>query len=567
MDYKEKYESWLNNNFFDEETRKELESIKDDPSEIEDRFYQELEFGTAGLRGILGAGTNRMNKYNVGLAAQGLALTILAEGEKAAERGVAIGYDVRHGSKEFAQLTAQIMAGNGIKAYLHEDITPTPVVSYSIRKLGTISGVMVTASHNPREYNGYKVYWEEGSQILDDVADKISGYYKKLDFEEIKIMDFEEAKEKGLIEIVGEKIIAQYISDVLDLKIHDESELDKSVKILYTPLNGTGNKFVRRILAERGFENVSIVKEQENPDPDFTTAPYPNPDNKSAFKLAENLGHEINAELLMATDPDADRLALEVLENGEYVFLGGNEIGSLMTNYILEGLTEKNQLPENGVVVKSIVTTDLVKEICKKYGVELIDVLTGFKNIYATQNEYDKTGEKQYIFGFEESIGYSYGSNVRDKDAVSSSMMIAEMAAYYKKEGKSLLDVLREIYNEYGYYQGDLASLVLEGSEGKKLISLIMEEFRNDPIRELGSLKLDSITDYEKDDTGLPKSNVLKYLYDDKSWYALRPSGTEPKIKMYIYSVGNSVKDAKEKIELIKKTVSDKTDKIIESNK
>lgn len=567
MDYKEKYESWLNNNFFDEETRKELESIKDDPSEIEDRFYQELEFGTAGLRGILGAGTNRMNKYNVGLAAQGLALTILAEGEKAAERGVAIGYDVRHGSKEFAQLTAQIMAGNGIKAYLHEDITPTPVVSYSIRKLGTISGVMVTASHNPREYNGYKVYWEEGSQILDDVADKISGYYKKLDFEEIKIMDFEEAKEKGLIEIVGEKIIAQYISDVLDLKIHDESELDKSVKILYTPLNGTGNKFVRRILAERGFENVSIVKEQENPDPDFTTAPYPNPDNKSAFKLAENLGHEINAELLMATDPDADRLALEVLENGEYVFLGGNEIGSLMTNYILEGLTEKNQLPENGVVVKSIVTTDLVKEICKKYGVELIDVLTGFKNIYATQNEYDKTGEKQYIFGFEESIGYSYGSNVRDKDAVSSSMMIAEMAAYYKKEGKSLLDVLREIYNEYGYYQGDLASLVLEGSEGKKLISLIMEEFRNDPIKELGSLKLDSITDYEKDDTGLPKSNVLKYLYDDKSWYALRPSGTEPKIKMYIYSVGNSVKDAKEKIELIKKTVSDKTDKIIESNK
>lgn len=558
----EKYEEWLNNDFFDEKTRKELESIKGNKKEIEDRFYQDLEFGTAGLRGILGAGTNRMNKYNVGLAAQALALTIIDQGEEAMKRGVAIGYDVRHGSKEFAQLTGQIMAANGIKAYLHDDITPTPIVSYSIRYLHAISGVMVTASHNPREYNGYKVYWQEGSQILDNIANVITSYYKKMDFTEIKLMDFEEAKEKKLIEIIGKDIVDKYIKDVLDLKIYGGDDIDKTINIVYSPLNGTGNKYVRRILKERGFENVHVVKEQENPDPDFTTAPYPNPDNQDAFEYTEKLAKEVNGELLLATDPDADRMAVEVLHDGKYVFLGGNMIGSLLTNYILRGLKEKGQLKDNSVVVKSIVSTDLAQAIADDLGVELINVLTGFKNIYATQNEYDKTGEKQYVFGFEESIGYSYGTNVRDKDAVSSAMMIAEMASYYKKRGKDLVDVLNELYERYGYYLDNLKSIVLEGADGKALIGRIMDDFRNNPVEKVNGIDLVKLVDYQNDNTGLEKSNVLQYIYADKSWFVLRPSGTEPKIKLYMYSVDKDKDQAKDKLKKIEEEVIARVNKV-----
>lgn len=552
MDYKSTYQEWLNNNYFDEETREELISLEGNDAEIEDRFYQNLKFGTAGLRGKIGAGTNRMNKYTVSLATQGLADTIKEYGQEAMDRGVAISHDVRHKSREFAEITASVLAANRIKVFIHKDITPTPLLSYTIRKLGTISGVMITASHNPREYNGYKAYWEEGSQILDDIADKILENIEKVgDYSNVKIMDYKEGLETGIIEIVDENVVDSYFEDVLDLSIEDEN-IDKTISVVYSPLNGTGRELIIRILKERGFENVHIVKEQEMPDPDFTTVGYPNPEDPKAFKLAEELGRQVDAELLLATDPDADRTALEVRnEDGEYVFLTGNEIGTLLTNYILSRLDEKCEMPENPVIVKSIVSSDLPDKIAKKYGVESQNVLTGFKNIYAPANEWDKTNEKTFVFGYEESIGYSYGSNVRDKDAVSSAMMIVEMAAFYKEQGKSLLDVQKELYDEFGYHGSKLISVVLEGLDGQKLIGRIMEDFRNNPIEEINGHKLVEVIDYENDDTGLPKSNVLKFLLDDGSWYVLRPSGTEPKIKLYIYSNAETKEDGDKMVDEI----------------
>lgn len=552
MNFKEKYQEWLNNPFFDQETKAELEAIKDDLAEIEDRFYQDLEFGTAGLRGKLGAGSNRMNKYTVSLATQGLADTIIAHGKEAIERGVVISRDVRHMSKEFAELTACVLAANGIKVYLHKDITPTPVLSYSIRKLKTISGVMITASHNPKQYNGYKAYWEEGSQILDNIANQILDNMNKIkDYSEVKFMDLDQALSEGLVEWIDQSLIDSYIKDVLSLTIEDEN-IDKDVKIVYSPLNGTGNKLVRRILEERGFNNVFIVKEQENPDPDFTTVGYPNPEDPKAFEYAIRLGKEVNADILLATDPDADRTALEVRDkNGEYVFLNGNKIGALLANYILTRLHANNKLPKNGAIVKSIVTGNLSKVIAEELGVKCFDVLTGFKNIFAPANVWEQTKEHTFIYGFEESIGYNYGTFVRDKDAVSSAMMISEMTAFYKKQGKSLLDVLEELYEKHGYYGDKLISIVLEGADGQALISRIMEDYRSNPIKELGDLKLVEITDYKFDETGLPKSNVLKYVYDDGSWFVVRPSGTEPKIKLYIYSVAKDKAEGDEKIEMI----------------
>ncbi len=552
MNFKEKYIQWLENDFFDEETREELISIKADEAEIEDRFYKDLEFGTAGLRGKLGAGSNRMNKYTVSLATQGLAETIKSYGQEAMDRGVVISHDVRHMSKEFSEITASVLAANGIKVYIHKDITPTPVLSYSIRKLGTISGVMITASHNPKQYNGYKAYWEEGSQILEGIANQILENMNKIgDYSKVTTMDFEEGLEKGIIEWVDPSVIESYVADVLSLAIEDDL-VDKNVCVVYSPLNGTGNTLVRRILDERGFTNVHVVKEQEQPDPDFTTVGYPNPEDPQAFKYSIELGKEIGADLLIATDPDADRTALEVRDkNGEYVFLNGNKIGALLAHYILSRLDANNKLPENGAIVKSIVTGDLSKVVAKDHGVETLDVLTGFKNIFAPANEWDETKEKTFIYGFEESIGYNYGTFVRDKDAVSSSMMVAEMAGFYKKQGKSLLDVLDDLYDQYGYYGDKLISIVLEGADGQALISRIMEDYRANPLKEIGNIKLDKIIDYQNDETGLPKSNVLKYIYDDGSWFVVRPSGTEPKIKLYIYSVAETKEEGDKKIEEI----------------
>lgn len=549
MDYKEIYKKWLEDDRFDDETKKDLLSIKDDEEEIKDRFHQSLKFGTAGLRGKLGAGTNRMNVYNVAQATQGFADTIAEAGDEAKKKGVAIAYDVRHKSEEFAKVTAEVFAANGIKVYIHKEIQPTPVCSYTIRKLGNVAGVMVTASHNPREYNGYKAYNHEGSQILDETADKILGHIAEHpDFFEIPRMNFDKALEEGIIEYVDDQLIEDYIKEVKACTINDEA-IDKNINVVYTPLNGCGNKLVRRILDERGFKNVHIVKEQENPDPDFTTVGYPNPEDPKAFKYSETLGKEVKADLLLATDPDSDRCAVEIRdENGEYKFLTGNLIGSLLANYILEALAAKGQLPENGAVVKSLVSTDLVKPIANKYGVRVYDVLTGFKNIYAVANELDENKSGKFIFGFEESIGYNYKDFVRDKDAVNSAMMITEMAAYYKQRNKSLLDVIEDLFKEFGYYSNDVISIVLEGLDGQERISRIMTKVRNNPIKELCGLKVKTIIDYQNDETGLPKSNVLKYYLEDNSWFALRPSGTEPKIKLYINAIGESSGKSQEKL-------------------
>lgn len=556
MDYKKVYETWLNNEFFDQETKDELKKIGNDENEIEDRFYQELAFGTAGLRGKLGAGTNRMNQYTVAKATQAFADTISDMGEDAKERGVVICYDVRHKSDEFSKITAEVFAANGIKVSIFKEIQPTPVCSYAIRKLKSIGGVMVTASHNPREYNGYKAYGSDGSQILEDIAVKIQNYMKEYeDYSKIKRIDFDKAINERLISWIDDSLIEDYVKDVLNCAINED--VDKKVKIVYTPLNGCGNKLVRRILDERGFENIFIVKEQENPDPDFTTVGYPNPEDPKAFKLSEKLGEEKNAELLLATDPDSDRCAVEVLdENGNYQFLTGNQIGSLLTNYILTALKENNELPDDGAIVKTIVSTDLVKPIAKSFGVDVYEVLTGFKNIYEVANNFEKNGKGEFIFGFEESIGYNYKDFVRDKDAVNSAMLISEMTAYYKNKGKSLLDVLDDIYQKFGFYSNEVQSIVLEGLDGAQKIKRIMESIRTNPLKEISGLKVKKIVDYLNDETGLSKSNVLKYSLEDDSWFVLRPSGTEPKIKLYLNAIDKSKKESDEKRDKIKNEVN-----------
>ncbi len=563
MEYKEIYRKWLNSDHFDNEVKKELASIADMEEEIQDRFYTSLKFGTAGLRGKIGAGTNRMNKYMVAKATQGFAKAIIDKGEDFKARGVAIAYDVRHFSREFAQVTAEVFAGNGIKVYLSDDIRPTPLLSYAIRKFNCAGGVMVTASHNPKEYNGYKAYGPEGSQILEDFALEIEKNILEIqNFEDIKTLPIEEAKAQGLVELFSKELDESYMKDILSLTINDD-DLDKDIKIVYTPLNGTGNKLVREILDRRGFNNISIVEEQENPDPDFSTVGYPNPEDPKAFKYAIDLGKKVSAELLVATDPDADRVAIEVRDkDGNYEFLNGNKIGALLIHYILSQRASKDDLPNNSVIVKSIVTGDMGKEIADKYDVETMETLTGFKNICGKANEFDITGEKEFIFGFEESIGYNYGTFVRDKDAVSSTMMICEMAAYYRNRGKSLLDVLGELRDEFGYFNEKLISIVLEGIAGQERISRIMEGFRTEPIEKIKNINLVKTVDFLKDETGTPKSNVLKYYFDDGSWYALRPSGTEPKVKIYIYSKADSLKESKNKLDLIEKATVEKIDKI-----
>ena len=557
----EKYNYWLENKYFDEATKAELTSIED-KKEIEDRFYSDLTFGTAGLRGKIGAGTNRMNKYTVALASAGLAQTIVKRGKEAMDRGVAIAYDVRHSSDVFAEVAARVLAAYGVKTYLFDGIRSTPILAYTIRKLNTISGIVVTASHNPMEYNGFKVYWEEGSQILDDIAEDILEEINAIkDFSDIEMIDLKEAEARGLIEYIGKAIDDAYDKELLSLSLSDD--IDKDIKIVYTPLNGTGNIPVRRILKERGFTNILVVAEQENPDSNFTTVGYPNPEYVEAFDYAIKLGKEEDADILIATDPDADRVAAMVKDdNGEYVFINGNQMGALLVNYILSQRDREGSLPSNGVIVKSIVTGDLSKAIAKKYGVETIETLTGFKHICGKANEFEQTGEHSFIFGYEESIGYVYGTMVGDKDAINTTMLIAEMAGLYKKQGKTILDVLEEIYKEYGYYSEELISIVKEGLEGSKIIGRIMDKFRKDPIKLIGDMKLSKCIDYLLDDTGISKSNVIKYYLDDGSWYAIRPSGTEPKIKLYIYSKDEDKIKSEEKVTLIKSIVKNKMDTI-----
>lgn len=562
--YMEKYQSWLDAPYIDDQTKEELKAIKGDEKEIEDRFYQNLSFGTAGLRGIIGAGTNRMNRYTVMEATKGLALTILEEGEKGKMKGVVIGYDVRHMSKEFAQIAAEVFAAYGVKVYLFDQIAATPLLSYAVLTLETQAGVMITASHNPKEYNGYKAYWEEGSQILDNIGDRIVKNIESIEnYGVIESMPLEEAKEKGLVTMVGADLIDRYVGEIVSRKITDQ--LDTSVRIVYTPLNGTGNQFVRRVLEERGFTNVHIVEEQEMPDPDFTTVGYPNPEDPKAFALAEKLGKEVDADILIATDPDSDRIAMEVKdENGDYVFFNGNRIGSLLVHHILSNLKNEGKLPEDAVMAKSIVTGDLSTKIAKDFGVTMKEQLTGFKNLYAIANQMEEEGTiDKFLFAYEESIGYSYGTYVRDKDAVMSAMLIAEMAGVAKMNGTTIIEQLEELFKKYGYHKEKLISVVREGSDGQEVIKKTMEAFRAEPIETLGDEKLEKVEDFTKEDYGIGRSNVLKYYYDGGSWYAVRPSGTEPKIKFYMYSVAVTAEEANNTLREMEDEIMKKADAVL----
>lgn len=569
MDYKETYNKWRNNTYFDEKTRAELETIENDEKEIEDRFYKDLEFGTAGLRGKLGAGTNRMNMYIISRATQGLADFIVEQGKSYMDRGVAIAYDCRHFSKEFAKRAALVLAANNIKVYLFESLRPTPVLSFTVGHLNTASGIVVTASHNPKEYNGYKVYWEDAAQIGEEHAKAITEKILNIEsFEDIEIMDEKEAVEKGMLSIIDSEIDDIYVSKVKELALRED--IDKDIKVVYTPLNGTGNILVRRVLKERGFTNINVVPEQENPDPDFTTAPFPNPEDTRAFEYAERLGQKIEAELLLATDPDCDRLAIMVRDrDGKYKAFNGNQTGAMLIKYIVEARKELGKLPSNGFIVKSIVTGNLGKVIAEKHGVKTFESLTGFKNICGKANELEKSGDYKFVFGYEESIGYVTGDFVKDKDGVISSMMLCEAAAYYKKQGKNLIDVLEETYKEFGYYRENLISMVLEGIEGSKRIKRMMEVYRKEYPTQIGNAKLTDYSDYKvgKDvniitgketKSDIPASNVLKFTLDDGSWYAVRPSGTEPKIKLYMYSKGNTLEEAEEKLKIMKDVIFSK---------
>lgn len=566
-DYMKEYEKWIRNPNLDSELKKELESIKGDENEIKERFYQDLSFGTAGLRGKMGAGTNRMNSYVIARATHALAQVVEAHGEDYVKRGVAIAYDSRIGSKEFSELAALVMATHGIKAYIFDSLRPTPELSFTIRELNCATGINITASHNPKEYNGYKVYWEEGSQIKDNIANMVLERINRRDiFSDEKLIDKQEAVDKGLIAYIGEEIDNKYYEKVLSLAMRDDSEINKDIIIAYTPLNGAGNKAVRTVLARRGFNNVHVVKEQENPDGTFPTVKYPNPENLDAFEYCEKLAKEVNADILIATDPDSDRLAVEIVHDGKITALNGNRTGVLMINYIISSLNEKGKLPENAAIIKSIVTGEMGKAVAESYGVPTYDVLTGFKNISELPNIWEKTGEKTYVFGYEESIGYNAGVFVRDKDAVSSAMILAEMAAYYNKQGKTLIDVLYELFEKYGHYAENTVSIVQEGIEGQERIKRMMKEIRSIYPMKVGTANIAEITDYEisevanaitgkKEKINIEKTNAIKFKYDDGSWFTLRPSGTEPKIKLYIYTKSETEQKAKDLLKTIENTV------------
>ena len=560
-DYKSIYEEWLANPYFDEATKEELRSIKEDENEIKERFYQDLEFGTAGLRGIIGAGINRMNIYVVRRATQGLANHIIKQG--GADKGVAIAYDSRHMSPEFAEEAALTLAANGIKAYKFESLRPTPELSFAVRELGCIAGINITASHNPPEYNGYKVYWEDGAQFTPPHDKGVTAEVLAItDLSTVKTTDVESAKAAGKYEIIGEAIDDKYIAQVKAQVVNQEAidKMQDSIQIVYTPLHGTGNIPARRALAEIGVSHVYVVPEQELPDGDFPTVSYPNPEAEEAFELGLALAKEKDADLVLATDPDADRLGVYVKDakSGDYIPLTGNMSGSLLCEYVLSQKKERGAIPEDGQVVKSIVTTNLVDAVAKSYGCELIEVLTGFKYIGQQILKEENTGYGTYLFGLEESYGCLIGTYARDKDAISATVALCEAAAYYKMKGMTLWDAMIAIYEKYGYYKDAVKSIGLKGIEGQAKIQAIMDTLRNNTPTEVGGYrtvsardyKLDTIKDMENGEvkpTGLPESNVLYYDLTDDAWLCVRPSGTEPKIKFYYGIKGTSLADADEK--------------------
>ena len=574
MDYREIYEQWLANPYFDEATKEELKGISEDENEIKERFYMDLEFGTAGLRGIIGAGTNRMNIYVVRRATQGLANYIAKVDKKA--QGVAIAYDSRHMSPEFAEEAALCLAANGIKAYIFESLRPTPELSFAVRHLGCVAGINVTASHNPPEYNGYKVYWEDGAQITPPHDSGIMGEVKSIsDWNTVKTMDKAEAEKAGFFQVIGKEVDDAYMAELKKQVIHmDAIEKEgKNLKIVYTPLHGTGNIPARRILKELGFENVYVVKEQELPDGDFPTVSYPNPEAAEAFELGLKLAKEVDADLVLATDPDADRLGVRVKDkNGEYHDLTGNMSGCLLANYELSQRKAVNgSLPEDGALIKTIVTTNLADAIAKGYGVNLIEVLTGFKFIGQQILGFENSGKGSYLFGFEESYGCLIGTYARDKDAIVATMALCEAAAYYKTQGKTLWDAMIEMYEQFGYYKDAIQSVTMKGIEGLQKIQKIMNSLRQNPPAEFAGHKVTAVRDYKADTitdvatgavkpTGLPNSNVLYYELTDDAWVCVRPSGTEPKVKFYYGVKGTSLADADEKSDIMGKAVLDMVD-------
>ena len=563
MGYKEQYEFWLEDSYFDEATKKELQAIQGDEKEIEDRFYKELEFGTGGLRGVIGAGTNRINIYTVRKATQGLANYIKKQGGEA--KGVAIAYDSRRKSPEFADEAALCLAANGIKAYVFDSLRPTPELSFALRTLGCISGIVITASHNPPEYNGYKCYWEDGAQVTAPKDKEIITEVNNVtDYHAVKTMEKADAIKAGLYQVIGREIDDKYMVELKKQIIHPEiiKEVAKDIKIVYSPFNGTGNLPVRRILDEIGFENVYVVPEQEMPDPDFTTLDYPNPEDPKAFTLALQLAKEKHADIVLATDPDADRLGIYALDtkSGEYVSFTGNMSGMLIAEYILRERTATGTMPADPALVTTIVTTNMAKAITDDYKVKCIEVLTGFKYIGEQIKLFEQTGSNNYVFGLEESYGCLAGTHARDKDAVVAVMCLCEMAAWCKKNGKTVWDQMIALYEKYGYFKESQYSITMKGIDGAKQIEEIMNKLRSNPTKEFGELKVKEFRDYNtgktlnletgaEGETGLPKSNVLYFDLTNDSWCCARPSGTEPKIKFYMGVKGNSLEDAQAKLD------------------
>lgn len=571
MNYLESYKKWCESPEFDEETKKELLAIRDNEKEIEDRFYKELEFGTAGLRGIIGAGTNRMNKYTVGKATQGLANYILEQGTES--KGVAISYDSRKMSKEFSMQTALILCANGIKTYLFESLRPVPELSFAVRELSCTAGIMITASHNPPKYNGYKVYWDDGAQIVaprdKDIIEKVRAVAS---FSEIKEMTEEEAKQKGLLHFVGKEMDDKYIEKLKSLILNPEivKEQGKKLKVVYTPLHGTGNMVAERLLKEIGIENLYVVPEQKEPDGNFPTVDYPNPEDPKAFKLALDLARKVDADVVLATDPDADRLGIFAKDSktGEYKDYTGNMSALLIAEYRISQMKEKEILPKNGMMITTIVSSNLTKAIGEYYGLEVIEVLTGFKNIGAVMRKAEENKDKEYVFGFEESYGCLIGDYARDKDGIAAVMALCEAACYYQSKGKTLWDQMIAIYEKYGYYKETQVSIVREGAQGAEEIKQIMTNTRNKDIEKIGDYKVLTFKDIEKDyvknmitgeesKSSLPKSNVLYYELEDNNWCCIRPSGTEPKIKLYMGVKGKTDEEATKKLEDLKQAMLD----------
>lgn len=559
MSFQERYKSWITDPVFDDETKKELLGIKDNQQDIEDRFYKDLEFGTGGLRGVIGAGTNRMNRYTVGRATQGIANYIIKK--KIENPSVVIAYDSRRMSREFSMEAARVLNSNGIKAYLFDELKPTPELSFAVRHLKATAGIVITASHNPPEYNGYKVYWNDGAQVVSPIAEELIHEANSIDdFSDIKCVDGCELIDPGLFQLIGKEIDDVYVEKVKSLSLNGDivKKLSKDFRIVYTPLHGTGNKLVRRVLGEIGFDNVSVVPEQELPDPQFSTVKSPNPEEHEAFTLAIALAKKQNADIIIGTDPDCDRVGAVVKNNkGEYTVLTGNQTGALLVEYVLSSLKGKGRLNDKSTIINTIVTGKLGQQIANNYNVKTISVLTGFKYIAEKVREFEEHGNNEFLFGYEESYGYLAGNFVRDKDAVIASMLICEMAAVYKSRGMTLYEGLMELYEKYGYYKESLASMAFKGKEGMDQMRALLDKLRMDTPEVISGLKVVEFRDYMtyQGEIKLPKENVLCFILEDKSWFCIRPSGTEPKLKIYYAVIGDSFEAAEQKMALLKESV------------